>query len=67
MTRKVLDTGQLTVMELEWFSRNSYNLALQHCATWEPQHVLRLLNACIKVNLNLPVPHDCKADLKVDC
>lgn len=50
-----LGTGQISLCELEWFSRNSYNLVLQHCTTWEPQHVLRLLNSCIKV-CPAPVP-----------
>ncbi|WEW57166.1 sporulation-specific protein 22 [Emydomyces testavorans] len=49
VARDALDTGQLTVPELEWFSRNSYNLALQYCTTWEPQYILRLLNACIQI------------------
>ncbi|KMU72544.1 hypothetical protein CISG_09531 [Coccidioides immitis RMSCC 3703] len=49
VSRNALDPGQLTVLELEWFSRNSYNLALQYCTTWGPHHVLRLLDACIKI------------------
>nr|KMM70695.1 hypothetical protein CPAG_07006 [Coccidioides posadasii RMSCC 3488] len=49
VSRNALDLGQLTVLELEWFSRNSYNLALQYCTTWGPHHVLRLLDACIKI------------------
>ena len=38
-----------SILELEWFSRNSYNLALQSCTAWDPQLIMRLLNSCIKV------------------
>ena len=38
-----------TVAELEWFSRNSYNLALKACADWNPQQTLRLASACLKL------------------
>lgn len=32
--------------ELEWFSKNSYNLALKYTSTWNPRHVLRMLHCC---------------------
>lgn len=45
-----LDSPNLfSVTELEWFSRNSYNIAVQNCAIWEPSYVCRLLDACIQV------------------
>jgi hypothetical protein len=38
-----------TVQELEWFSRNSYNLSLKHCAEISPQSLVRLLGVCAEV------------------
>ena len=32
--------------ELDWFSRNSYNLALQVCPRWAPFQTLRLVTSC---------------------
>ncbi|KAF2090252.1 SPO22-domain-containing protein [Saccharata proteae CBS 121410] len=47
--RSVPQAGQeFTVTELEWFSRNSYNIALKYCDTMEPELLMRLLNACIQ-------------------
>lgn len=37
-----------SVSELNWFSRNIYNLSLKVCASWKPQHTLRLLRCCIQ-------------------
>ena len=39
-----------SVSELNWFSRNIYNLSLKVCASWKPQHTLRLLRCCIQVS-----------------
>ncbi|ESZ92874.1 hypothetical protein SBOR_6737 [Sclerotinia borealis F-4128] len=36
-----------TILELEWFSRNSYNLSLKNLSIWEPQQTLRMLACCI--------------------
>lgn len=36
------------VTELDWFSKNAYNLALKHAADWEPREVLRMLQSCIE-------------------
>ena len=33
--------------ELDWFSRNSYNLALKHLSTWPFQITTRLIQSCI--------------------
>jgi len=35
------------VPELDWFSKNSYNLAIQHIAIWKPRFLLRMLICCI--------------------
>ncbi|KAH0557132.1 hypothetical protein GP486_005082 [Trichoglossum hirsutum] len=37
-----------TIKELDWFSRNSYNIALRSCTDWDPRQSLRILQACIK-------------------
>lgn len=37
-----------SLAELDWFSRNSYNLALRVCSDWSPQETLRLVSACLK-------------------
>jgi len=36
-----------TVPELDWFSKNAYNLAITHVSTWHPRHLLRMLVCCI--------------------
>jgi len=33
--------------ELEWFSRNSYNLALKNTTKWDLRYVVRMLTACV--------------------
>lgn len=37
-----------TVLELEWFSKNSYNTAIKNLRDWHPRHSLRLILCCIK-------------------
>ena len=37
-----------TVLELDWFSRNTYNLSLKYCTEWNHSKTLCLLNACLK-------------------
>ncbi len=37
-----------SLAELDWFSRNSYNLALKFCTSWAPGQTLRLSQACLK-------------------
>jgi len=36
-----------TVPELDWFSKNSYNLAISYISSWKPHHLLRILVCCI--------------------
>lgn len=38
-----------TVAELDWFSRNSYNLALKHCTSWDPAFTRRMIDCCISL------------------
>lgn len=37
-----------TTVELEWFSKNSYNISLKYCAELSPKSLTRLLAACIQ-------------------
>lgn len=37
-----------TLAELDWFSRNSYNLALKACTSWPAEQTLRLSQVCLK-------------------
>lgn len=43
-----------TVDELEWFSRNAYNLALKHTTTWDLRCVICLLTACVNIINHFP-------------
>lgn len=36
-------------MEIEWFSRNSYNLALEFCSIAHPRFLARLSSSCIQL------------------
>ncbi|KAK0634593.1 meiosis protein SPO22/ZIP4 like-domain-containing protein [Bombardia bombarda] len=44
----------LNVDELEWFSRNAYNLALKHSSTWDLRYVVRMLTACVSIIDHFP-------------
>ncbi|KAI9695204.1 MAG: hypothetical protein M1820_008840 [Bogoriella megaspora] len=35
--------------EVEWFSKNAYNMALKHCTDIHPSFIVRLLEACIEL------------------
>ncbi|KAF2432077.1 SPO22-domain-containing protein [Tothia fuscella] len=35
--------------ELNWFSRNSYNIALEFCGVIEPMHLFRMCRSCIQM------------------
>ncbi|KAK2802668.1 hypothetical protein FQN50_007276 [Emmonsiellopsis sp. PD_5] len=47
-------SSPFSVSELDWFSKNSYNLAVQHCTNWDHGPILSLLDTCIKAHL----PHE---------
>lgn len=36
-----------TIAELDWFSKNSYNLSIKHLSCWSPRHSLRMLQCCV--------------------
>lgn len=54
-----------TVDELEWFSRNAYNLALKNTATWELRCVVRILGACVNIIGHFPSDIGSKVDLSL--
>lgn len=37
-----------TIKELDWFSRNSYNIGLRSIVEWSPPRSLRILSTCIR-------------------
>ncbi len=49
-------TEVFTVAELNWFSRNSYNLALKVCARWKAEQTLRILRCGIQVGALSSLP-----------
>ncbi|EDN07288.1 predicted protein [Histoplasma mississippiense (nom. inval.)] len=42
-----------SISEMEWFSRNSYNLAVKYCTIWDIRPVLSLVNTSIKADYYL--------------
>ncbi|SPQ20408.1 14822ea5-0490-4dac-a6c0-22cd1d76eaed [Thermothielavioides terrestris] len=54
-----------TVDELEWFSRNAYNLALKNSATWDLRCVVRMLTACVRIIGHFPSDLGSKVDLSL--
>ena len=46
---RAADTPEIiwTTSELEWFSKHSYNLSIEHLSRWSPRHSLRMLQCCI--------------------
>ncbi|KAK6210675.1 sporulation-specific protein 22 [Pestalotiopsis sp. IQ-011] len=53
------------VEELNWFSKNSYNLGIKNSPSWKPQHVLQMCNACVSIMKHYPddLPADETADV----
>ncbi|TID24359.1 SPO22-domain-containing protein [Venturia nashicola] len=43
------NTQDFNRTEIEWFSRNSYNLALEFCSSAHPQFLARLSTSCIQL------------------
>jgi hypothetical protein len=54
-----------TVDELEWFSRNAYNLALKHTAAWDLRSVVRMLTACVNIIGHFPPDIGSKVELSL--
>lgn len=43
-----------TVEELNWFSKNSYNLGIKNTPSWDPRNILQMCNACISIMQHYP-------------
>jgi hypothetical protein len=54
-----------TVDELDWFSRNAYNLALKNTAAWDLRCVVRMLAACVKIISHFPPDMGSKVELSL--
>ncbi|KAK5656256.1 hypothetical protein OQA88_5018 [Cercophora sp. LCS_1] len=37
------------ILELEWFARNSYSIALNNTTKWDLRFVIRMLTSCVKI------------------
>lgn len=48
-SRRRNDDSLFTIDELDWFSRNCYNLSLKVCHSWPPKQTLRVLQAALKL------------------
>jgi len=55
-----------TIAELEWFGRNSYQLALKNTTSWDLRCVVRMLTSCVIIG---HFPHDFgpQVDLLLKC
>ncbi|KAG8531049.1 uncharacterized protein KY384_004406 [Bacidia gigantensis] len=60
-SRKDPHTSSFTIHELDWFSRNSYNLSLKHCSTWSYQYTQRTVTSCLKFIEMYPTDQDLTA------
>ncbi|KAI4188862.1 MAG: hypothetical protein L6R41_001883 [Letrouitia leprolyta] len=49
-----------SIAELDWFSRNSYNLALNICTKWKAGATLRIVQACLAFTSAYPANSDSK-------
>jgi hypothetical protein len=41
--------SQFTLKELDWFSKNAYNYAVNGCENWGKKHIISVTESCIKV------------------
>ena len=42
--------GIISIKELDWFSKNSYNVSVQHCQAGLPDLILRIVGTSIQVS-----------------
>ncbi|KAF6237883.1 hypothetical protein HO173_004084 [Letharia columbiana] len=47
-SRRSAANDLFSLAELDWFSRNTYNLALKYCTSWSPEQTLRLVQSCLR-------------------
>ncbi|MCJ1432892.1 hypothetical protein MMC27_002250 [Xylographa pallens] len=48
LQRRDAKNETFSLSELDWFSRNAYNMAVRFCTIWNPPEVLRLVQACLR-------------------
>lgn len=50
VSQRTTDTKtQFTLKELDWFSQNAYNCAVNGCEKWETPHVISITESCLRV------------------
>ncbi|KAI0101809.1 meiosis protein SPO22/ZIP4 like-domain-containing protein [Nemania sp. FL0031] len=56
-----------TIDELDWFSKNAYNLGLVNAMVWEARRVVTILECCLSIILNYPpdIPTHIAADISL--
>ncbi|CAJ2511272.1 Uu.00g068970.m01.CDS01 [Anthostomella pinea] len=61
------DNKLFTVDELDWFSKNAYNLGLSNLTTWEAQHVVRIQKCCLAIIAQYPpdIPAQASKDISL--
>jgi hypothetical protein len=47
--RNIDPKNQFTLKELDWFSQNAYNCAVDECEHWEDKHIISIAESCLKV------------------
>ncbi|KAG8627159.1 hypothetical protein KVT40_004642 [Elsinoe batatas] len=58
-------TGESTDLELEWFAKSSYNIALKHFDDLEPDLVLQLLDSCVSFTTRFAQAADADTSKKI--
>ena len=56
-----------TIAELEWFGRNSYQLALKNTTSWDLRCVVRMLTSCVIIIGHFPHDFGPQVDLLLKC
>ncbi|KAI0799498.1 meiosis protein SPO22/ZIP4 like-domain-containing protein [Xylaria sp. FL0064] len=53
-----------TIDEINWFSKNAYNLGLENALIWEARHVVGILECCLSIISSYPpdIPAETTAD-----
>lgn len=55
MSKGKSEVTKWSISELDWFSKNSYNIVIRHLCDWHPSCSLRILLCCIKFIDHYPV------------
>ncbi|KAI0503144.1 meiosis protein SPO22/ZIP4 like-domain-containing protein [Xylaria bambusicola] len=52
--RDIKSEKLFTIDELNWFSKNAYNLGLENALTWEARYVIVILECCLSIISSYP-------------